>query len=285
MINAFTIDVEDYWNVVSRDWLNDDFPPTDAVVRNTQWFLQTLDDHNTKATFFILGEVAQKFPELVKEVAQQGHEIGVHGFHHRQVFKLTPDQFRTEIIDAKKLLEDLCGSAIIGHRAPAFSINADTQWALEILAELGFQYDSSIFPIAGRRYGWPEFSHDICKVELSSGKSIIEVPMSTVNFFGRDCPAAGGGYFRHFPYAVTHAAIRKIQKKRPVIVYMHPYEIDTALRPFCNENISAKEQRKATRFHRLQLRNRRFTKAKVLKLMSDFKFTSLENIIRQYSKE
>ena len=157
-LNALTIDIEDYWSIFSRDWLHIDAEPSDAVVRNTEWFLQTLAQHNVKATFFILGEVAKKFPSIIKKIAEDGHEIGAHGFSHRQIFKLTEEEFRREVADCKKLLEDTTSGPVLGHRAPAFSIMPETKWALEVLAEEGFEYDSSIYPIAGGRYGWPGFS-------------------------------------------------------------------------------------------------------------------------------
>jgi polysaccharide deacetylase family protein (PEP-CTERM system associated) len=280
MVNAFTIDVEDYWNILSRDWLSEDIEPTKAVVRNTEWFLQTLGDHNVKATFFILGEVAKKFPSLVRKIAEEGHEIGIHGFSHRQIFKLTEEEFRCEIADCKKLLEDITSSCVLGHRAPAFSIMPQTKWALEILAQEGFKYDSSVYPISGKRYGWPGFSKDICKIDLPSGCTIIEVPMSTVTVFGRALPAAGGGYIRHFPYVVTKWAIKHIQKTRPAVVYMHPYEIDTERRRFEMGHLSKKGERQATRFHRLQLRNRCSVKKKLLKLLADFEFTTIKRIVQ-----
>jgi len=280
MVNAFTIDVEDYWNILSRDWLSEDIEPTKAVVRNTEWFLQTLGDHNVKATFFILGEVAKKFPSLIKKIAAEGHEIGSHGFSHKQIFKLTEEEFRREIADCKKLLEDTISGPVAGYRAPAFSIMPQTKWALDVLAAEGFTYDSSVYPISGKRYGWPGFSKDICKIDLPSGCTIIEVPMSTVTVLGKTLPAAGGGYIRHFPYVVTKWAIKHIQKTRPAVVYMHPYEIDTERRRFEMGHLSKKGERQATRFHRLQLRNRCSVKKKLLKLLADFEFTTIKRIVQ-----
>ena len=173
MSNALSIDVEDYWSIFSRDWLHQDIEPTEAVVRNTKWFLETLADNNTKATFFILGEVAKKFPSLIREIAEDGHEIGVHGFSHKQIFKLTENQFRREVADCRKLLVDISSGPVRGHRAAAFSIMPQTKWALEVLSQEGFEYDSSVYPIGSGRYGWPGFSKDICKVDLPSGRSII----------------------------------------------------------------------------------------------------------------
>lgn len=282
MINALTVDVEDYWSIFERDWLNiSDAEPTDAVVRNTHWFLQTFNDHNVKATFFILGEVAQSFPQLIKEIANQGHEIAAHGFYHRQIFKLSRNEFKKEVEDAKKLLEDLSGHQVIGHRAPAFSINRETQWALEVLAELGYKYDSSISPLAGKRYGWPGFKKEIHSMLLSNGLNIIEVPMSTISLGIKEF-GIGGGYLRHFPYLYTKLAMKHIQKKRPVIIYMHPYEIDTDIVPLKLDNLTGLGKIKAFKFHKLQMRNRQTVKGKVDKLFSDFKFSTIKDILRNF---
>lgn len=280
MTNALTIDVEDYWSVSSHDWLHIDIEPTVAVLRNTEWFLEKLEQFDVKATFFILSNVAVKFPGLIKKIAKAGHEIGSHGFSHTQIFKLDENQFRKEISGSKKLLEDITGMAVRGYRAPAFSIMPQTKWALEVLAQEGFKYDSSVFPISGRRYGWPGFSREICKVDLPSGRSIIEVPMSTVTVLGKTLPAAGGGYIRHFPYAVTKWAIKSIQKKRPVIVYIHPHEIDTEARAFDTTHLSYKERNKAIRFHKMQQRNKNTVGKKLIKLLSEFKFTTIKEVLK-----
>ena len=282
MLSALTVDIEDYWSILSRDHLMiPDAEPTEAVVRNTEWFLEVLGRNNTKATFFILGEVARAFPSLIARIHHCGHEIGVHGFSHKQVFKLDQNQFRKEVDDCKKLLEDIISSPVYGHRAPAFSIMPDTKWALEILAEAGFEYDSSIFPISTRRYGWPGFSRDICTVQVSEEKNIIEVPLTTLNMFGKALPVAGGGYLRHFPYWVTKKAITVIQRKRPVIVYMHPYEIEKADTVLDTSRLNHDGSRKVRRMHSLQLRNRHTVKRKLLRLLQDFEFTNLHQLIKR----
>jgi polysaccharide deacetylase family protein (PEP-CTERM system associated) len=281
LLNALTIDIEDYWSIFSRDWLYTEAEPGDAVVRNTEWFLKTLAGHNVKATFFILGEVAEKFPSLIRKIAADGHEISSHGFSHKQIFRLTEEEFQREVANCRKLLEDITSSPILGYRAPAFSIMPQTKWALEILAQEGFKYDSSIYPISGRRYGWPGFSRDICKIDLPSGRSIVEVPLSTVTILGRILPVAGGGYIRHFPYTVTSWAMKHIQKTRPVIVYMHPYEIDTQTQYFQSEYFSGKDNRKARRFHRIQLRNRNTVGRKFVKLLDEFKFATIKEVINR----
>jgi len=279
MVNVLSIDVEDYWSIFSRDWLHLDAEVSSAVVENTEWFLQILAEKNIKATFFVLGEVAEKFPSLIKKTAEQGHEIASHGLSHKQVFKLSEEDFRQEVAESKKLLEDITGEVVLGFRAPAFSIMPQTRWALDVLAQEGFTYDSSVFPISGHRYGWPEFSQGICKIDLPLGRSIIEVPMSTVTILGKTLPAAGGGYFRHFPYVVTKWAIKHIQKKKPVIVYMHPYEIDIKPHLFDISHLSQKDKKIATRWHKIQIRNRNNMPKKINKLLSQFNFAPIKEII------
>jgi len=279
-VNALSIDIEDYWSIFYRERLLLDSRPCDAVVRNTRWFLETLDDFKVKATFFILGEVAREFPRLVREIAAAGHEIASHGSSHRQVFKLSRREFAAEVSDSRKLLEDTISAGVSGFRAPAFSIMPDTAWALETLAREGFQYDSSVYPVAGSRYGWPDFCPDICRVILSEGAGIIEVPMSRLTVMGKCFPVAGGGYLRHFPYFVTRYAVRKIQKTRPAIVYMHPYEIDLQPRDFSVSHLSESQRRCALRFHRSQLRKRNTVAGKLRNLLSDFEFTTIGRTIQ-----
>jgi len=281
MVNGLSIDVEDYWSILSRDWLHIDAEPSDAVVRNTEWFLKTLAEHNVKATFFILGEVAKKFPGLITRIAQAGHEVASHGWSHTQIFKLNKEQFRKEIVDSKKLLEDITSCPVFGYRAPAFSVMPSTKWALEVLLQEGFEYDSSIFPVSGKRYGWEGFSKDICRVELPSGRTIVEVPMSTVTILGKSLPAAGGGYIRHFPYAFTRWAIKRIQKVRPAIVYIHPYEIDAEPRAFDMEHLFCKERNRVIKFHKIQQRNRNTTASKLFKLLKEFKFSTIGEVINK----
>lgn len=281
MLNVLTIDIEDYWSIFSRDWLGIDAEPTTAVLKNTEWFLETLERLNVKATVFVLGEVAKRFPRLIRKVAEAGHEIGSHGLYHKQIFKLNQEQFRSEIADSKKLLEDITSGSVSCYRAPAFSITPQTKWALGVLAEEGFAYDSSIFPIAGRRYGWPGFSKRICKLNLPGGRSIVEVPLSTVRILGKDWPVGGGGYLRHLPYGITRWALRHIQKQRPAVVYMHPYEIDTEPRALDAGELSYKEQKNAVRHHKMQLRNRNTVCQKVIKLLSEFQFGSIGQVLEE----
>lgn len=280
MPNALSIDVEDYWKIFSHDWLGKDMTPTDAVVRNTHELLEIFESHNTKATFFVLGEVAKKFPDLTREIHSLGHEVAIHGYNHFVIYTINKEKFYQEVSDAKKLIEDILGQAVNGHRAPSFSIGPTTKWALEVLAELGYKYDSSVFPFSGKRYGWDGFKEDICNVKLENGDTIIEVPMSTVKICGRNFPACGGGYLRHFPYIYTKWAMSQIQKKRPSIVYMHPYDFDTKPGPEDIESsIRTDAPLKSKIRHALQLRNRKTMRSKLLRLLNTYKFAPIRDII------
>lgn len=281
MPNALTIDVEDYHCIVSRDWCGEDMAPTRKVVENTRRMLEWFAARGVLGTFFTVGEVAKTYPELVRQIAAAGHELGVHGFYHRQVFKLDAESFRREVADAKALIEDISGRAVMGHRAPAFSIMPQTEWALEVLAEAGFRYDSSIFPIKGRRYGWPGFRLDIHEIALPSGRSIIEAPLSTVKLFGRRWPACGGGYIRHFPKFVSRWAMRRVQAERPAILYMHPYEIETNAGAVNTSGLPHEAARRLRRMHRLQLRNRGSVEDKIISLLAEFEFAPLSQIIEK----
>jgi len=279
-INALTLDVEDGWSIFSRDWLSREIEVTDAVVRDTKWVLDALGQRNIRATFFILGNVAQKFPSLIRRIANGKHEIGVHGFSHKQIFKLTKEGFRSEVADVKKLLEDIISAPVLGYRAPAFSVIPKTSWALEVLAEEGFIYDSSIVPCKNRRYGWPDFSRDICRIDLHGGSSIIEVPMTIVNFpvIGKAF-VTGGGYIRHFPYCLSSFMIKLIQKHRPAIVYMHPYEFGKEIYPLSFGHLSKQKKRQALRHLKFAARNRKYMPCKLKKLLSEFKFSTIGRLI------
>ncbi len=280
VINALSIDVEDYWAIFNRDWLGVHVEPTDAVVRNTEWLLEKLNEYGMKATFFILGEVAETFPFLVRRIFDLGHEIASHGISHKQIFKLNKEEFRKDASDSKRVLEDIISSRIYGFRAPAFSITPKTEWALAILAEVGFEYDSSIFPIsASRRYGWPKFCRKICKLDLPSGNSIVEVPLSTVKVLGKSFPVGGGGYIRHLPYTYTKWGLRCVQRHRAAIVYLHPYEIDTKAVEYATIHLDNEQKNTAIRFHRFQLRNRNTMKRKINRMLSEFQFATIREVV------
>ena len=231
MPNAFSIDVEDGISIAMRDQFGTKVPQTNRVVVQTQKILELLAASNTKATFFVLGAVAETFPELVREINRDGHEIGVHGYNHIVFSQMKPGQARMEVIRAKQLLEEITGNAVIGHRAPCFSVTESTAWALDVLLEAGFHYDSSIMPCSGIGYGWPGQSLDIGRINTPQGRSIIEVPLTVATVFGRKFPALGGSYFRLLPYGICRRVLEKVEKVRPAIVYLHPYELDSERYP------------------------------------------------------
>jgi len=231
MKNALTIDVEDYFHVAAfssvcspERW--DSYEC--RVERNTDRLLAIFDENNVKATFFILGWVAERFPALVRRIAEMGHEVASHGFSHRLIYEQTPDDFRVETIKSKHILEDIAQSSVIGYRAASYSITKQSEWALDILADAGFQYDSSIVPVYHDLYGIPGAPDSPGVISTPDGRSLVEFPPSTVKFANARIPVGGGGYFRIFPYAITRKALSYINQKegKPFSFYLHPWEID-----------------------------------------------------------
>jgi polysaccharide deacetylase family protein (PEP-CTERM system associated) len=230
MLNAMTVDVEDYFHasafdrVVSRaSW--DELES--RVVSNTHRLLDLFSAHDVRATFFVLGWVADRFPALVRDIAARGHELASHGQHHQLVYMLTPDQFREDVRRAKSTIEQLTGAAVRGYRAPSFSIIKQSLWALDVLIEEGHTYDASIFPIRHDRYGIPDAPRAPHVIQRSAG-SIVEFPSSTIRVGDANYPIAGGGYFRLFPYAATQWGIARVNTndREPVMLYVHPWEVD-----------------------------------------------------------
>lgn len=277
--SALTVDVEDAVNQAMRNFFATDMKPTERVYKNTVQLLDLFSEYNALATFFILGEVAEEHPGLIREIASRGHELGIHGYSHARYYNLSKEKAREEIVSAKHLVEDISGMKVLGHRAPEFSINQGTLWVLEILTDSGIKYDSSIFPAATGRYGWPGFTKKIDWLHLNDGRKIIEAPLSVVNYFGKEIPACGGGYLRTFPYLFTNHAFKRVLKERPVNVYLHPYEIDTP--PFQKFYMDAVDQ--SILKNRFQIKSYWFNRSTVLpklkRLLQDFKFNSLQNII------
>jgi polysaccharide deacetylase family protein (PEP-CTERM system associated) len=229
--DILSVDVEDYFHVeafagcVSRDdW--ERYPS--RVRRNTLEVLSLFAEHGARGTFFVLGWVAERDPQLVREIAAAGHELACHSFAHRQVFALTPEEFRADLRRAKAAIEDAAGAKIFGYRAPTFSIVRRSLWALDILAEEGFLYDSSVFPIHHDLYGFPDAPRRAYKHSCAAGGAILEIPMSTVRIAGKNLPVGGGGYLRLLPMSYTRWAMRAVHEReqQPVVVYLHPWEID-----------------------------------------------------------
>ncbi len=221
--SILTVDVEDW----PQSTLNQDLPLTDRVVANTRDLLDLFDRSGARGTFFVLGLVAERFPSLVREIATRGHEVASHGRSHRAVASLGAEGFRDDLRRSLRAIEDALGGRVLGYRAPDFSIGAGDLWALEILAEEGLVYDSSIFPFRGRRYGIPEAFREPGLVRCRSGRQLVEFPLTTIEILGARIPVAGGGYFRLLPYGITRQALRAAVKAgTPAVCYFHPYEID-----------------------------------------------------------
>jgi len=228
--NALTVDVEDYFHVsalagaIHRDtWDSRE----SRVEGNVRRLLALFDETGARGTFFVLGWVAERYPELVREIARRGHEIACHGFSHRLVYEQPPEEFHEETLRAKKLLEDVTGSEVLGYRAASYSIVRRSLWALDTLVELGFAYDSSIFPVHHDRYGIPDAERSPHRLSTPGGKVIVEWPLSTARVFGAKLPVSGGGYFRLLPYSYTRYCMKKWnQQGLPAMFYLHPWELD-----------------------------------------------------------
>ncbi len=229
MKNAMSIDVEDYFQVSAfaphirrEDW--DTLPC--RVERNVDVILGLLDEADAKATFFTLGWIAERYPQLVRRIVDNGHELASHGYGHQRASDLTPAEFRADIVRAKRILEDLGGVAVRGYRAPSFSINQANWWAVEELENAGYVYSSSIYPVRHDHYGMPDaprFPH-----RPNGAGGILELPPTTLPLLGRNLPAAGGGWFRLLPYAMSRWMLRRVnrQDRAPCMFYFHPWEID-----------------------------------------------------------
>jgi polysaccharide deacetylase family protein (PEP-CTERM system associated) len=264
MLNALTVDVEDWpQSSLDRSW-----PISERALHNTRRMLALLVEEGVQATFFVQGMVAERFPELVKEIAAPGHEVATHGHSHELIFRLGRRAFAAELRYSVQMLEDLSGQRVLGHRAPDFSITKDSLWALEEIAALGLRYDSSIFPIYNPRYGiqdaqrFPHFRN-----------GLIEFPISTVRWAGINLPVAGGGYLRLFPYAVTRWAIRRINAQgQPAMIYLHPYELDTEELRLLGDQIPWS-------LRLTQGLNRGRTEAKLRALMRDFELAAVREVL------
>ena len=228
--HVISVDVEDYFQVEAfsdivdrKSW--DQYPS--RVEGNTKRILDLLDESDVKGTFFILGWVAERYPNLVREIVSRGHEPACHSYWHRMIYKLEPEEFREDTLRAKSVIEQAAGSPVYGYRAPSFSIVTRSLWALEILAECGFTYDSSIFPIHHDTYGIPGAPRAPFRIDTPAGP-VVECPMSTFRMLGKqNLPVGGGGYLRMLPFWYTRLGCRRLQSQRvPLVVYIHPWEID-----------------------------------------------------------
>lgn len=277
--NALTVDVEDWHNATILQCTGRIEPPTMSVVRNTLGLLELMEEHQTKATWFFLGEVAEAFPELVRRVAEAGHEVGVHGFHHQPLNEFDATAFKTQIARARAAVEQSSGKKVLGHRAVDFSLRKETEWALDVLAELGFLYDASLFPVWTPRYGVGGAPLAAHRVALRDGRQILEVPVSVADICGMRVPFAGGGYFRLLPLAATRVLFLLTARGRPVVFYLHPCEIEPESElGHLPDELSEQEKDEIRRCFRSQTRGRAQGVRKLRVLLSKYRFDTVENV-------
>ena len=274
IVNAMSIDVEDYFHVAALAGSIDRARWNDMeyrVVENTRRLLDLFDEQRVRSTFFVLGWVAQRSPHLIREIHDRGHEVASHGMSHLLIYNQTPAEFERETRESKALLEDIIGAPVIGYRASTYSITSKSLWALDIILEAGFLYDSSVFPIRHDMYGIPDASPVPAPMVTPKGASIVEFPMSTAPMFGMKMPVSGGGYFRLLPYWLTRAGLRKLNhdQRRPFIFYLHPWEIDPG-QPRVPTTFKSR-LRHYTNLDRVDERLRRLT--------SEFRFSAVRDVL------
>jgi polysaccharide deacetylase family protein (PEP-CTERM system associated) len=275
---TLSIDWEDFGQLLGRDRSGVLTPPLPKTIdRQTDIMLDMLNTTNRKATFFILGMLARHRPDLVKKIAAEGHEIGLHGQYHINMRKLNRQQAYNDINESKKLVTDIIGGPVYGYRAPYFSIDETNLYVLEVLTELGLMYDSSIFPIKLKRYGIANFNKEDALYKLNNGKEIVELPLSVAPFNGKDIPIAGGGYMRAFPKFFLNRMFRKLdESQKNVMLYMHPYEFDTKWID-CSTNYPEGKNYSSAKTFLINLRwnlFRRTIRNKIQSLLKTYEFTT-----------
>ncbi|WP_420388929.1 XrtA system polysaccharide deacetylase [Marinobacter sp.] len=272
--NALTIDVEDYFQVAAlaeavdrEDWHSMEY----RVEANTHRLLELLERHDTRATFFTLGWVAEKSPGLVRDIQRAGHEVASHGYSHQLIYNQTPEVFREETRRSKKILEDITGEPITGYRAASYSITNQSRWALDILAEEGFVWDSSIFPVHHDRYGMPGTPRWPHRLTTDNGHELAEFPLSTLKFPGYTLPIAGGGYFRLFPYWFSRWGLGSINRQgQPFVFYLHPWEVDPG-----QPRLDVKWFSRFRHYNNLDVCEHRLEQ-----LLGHFRFTAMGDVLR-----
>jgi polysaccharide deacetylase family protein (PEP-CTERM system associated) len=271
IVNAMTVDIEDYFQVSafenhisSEDWGK--LPA--RVDANTEQVLALFESEDVKATFFVLGWIAERYPELIKKIVNSGHELASHGYEHIRVINQSPKEFRDDVTKTKSILEDISGQEVKGYRAASYSIGCDNLWALDILKETGHHYSSSIYPVKHDHYGMPEAPRFAFYLKENS---ILEVPVTTIRLLGKNYPGGGGGFFRLFPYHLSRWAISRVNKqdKQPGIFYFHPWEIDPDQPK--QEGISKK-----TRFRHYY--NLDKMEPRLMRILHDFKWGRMDEI-------
>lgn len=274
-VNAFSVDVEDWYQVADFDAVIP-FAEWDRyesrVGRNTDAVLRLLDEAGCRGTFFVLTWNAERHPEIVRRIAAAGHEVATHGYAHRIVYEQTPEQFRADVERAKKTLEDIIGEAVLGYRAPSFSFTKQSLWAPDILLDLGLRYDSSVFPVRDSLYGMPDAERFPYVIRERDGRRLLEFPITTTEFLGRNLPLGGGGYLRVFPYQYMRWGMRRVNRHehRSAVVYIHPWEIDPG-----QPRVKTAGKRGFSS-HYVNLGR---TEAKLRRLLRDFRFAPMRDLL------
>jgi polysaccharide deacetylase family protein (PEP-CTERM system associated) len=273
IVNAMTVDVEDYFHVSTFEktvprssWDSRE----SRVVRNTERLLEIFERSRLQATFFVLGWVAERYPTLVRRIADAGHELASHGFAHRLVYDQSPEQFRDDLRRSRAAISHASTAPVLGYRAPSFSITPRSLWALDVIREEGFVYDASVFPIRHDRYGLPSSPRHFHAMERTAG-TLWECPGSTVRVAGTNLPVAGGGYFRLLPYAWTRWGISRLNTRegRAAVFYLHPWEIDPEQPRLPGSALSLFR-------HYTNLKR---TEARLGRLLSEFRFAPLGDLL------
>jgi len=293
IINFLSIDVEDYFQVSAFEavspperWEKCEF----RVDRNTEKILRILEEQEVRATFFILGWVARRFPELVRRIAGLGHEVASHGYGHRRIPTQSRAEFREDVRHSKALLEDLTGERVLGYRAPSYSIGLNSLWAYDELMAAGYRYDSSVFPVKHDFYGlpdWPRFPFCVWRrgdgdwapgIGEGGEARFLEIPITTLQLAGRNLPIAGGGYFRLLPYAITRWGLQRINRveQRPFVFYLHPWELDPDQPRMVGAGLKSRFR------HYLNLEK---TEARFRALLQDFSFAPIQSALAGYSSQ
>jgi polysaccharide deacetylase family protein (PEP-CTERM system associated) len=273
-LNAMTVDVEDYFHVsalagsIARDrWDSMEY----RAEASTGRLLELFADRGIHATFFVLGWVSERSPDLVRRIAAAGHEIACHGQSHELVYRQAPAVFREETLRSKACLEDLIGSPVRGYRAASYSITGESLWALDVILDAGFAYDSSVFPIRHDVYGLPEAPLRPARITAPSGRTLVEFPLSVAEVLGLRLPVAGGGYFRLFPYALTRAGLRHVNRsaRSPFVFYLHPWEVDPD-----QPRIAAPLKSRFRHYTNLDV-----CETRLVRLLSEFRFGRMDRVL------
>jgi len=270
MINAMTVDLEDWHHSIDSIPFDNWDKYESRIEKNTYKILEVFNHSDIKATFFILGYVAQKYPMLIKDISSLGHEIATHGHSHRLIYRQTPQEFREDLKRSISVIENASQQKVLGFRAPYWTITKESYWALDILLEEGLKYDSSIYPIKTYLYGIPDAPVYPYVVKGNNGKKLIEFPPSTVTVFGKRVPVAGGFYMRLLPYWFINSGIKRINKEgQSAIVYIHPPEFDPQ-KPV----IKLPFMEKILHYYNLDV-----MEGKIKQLISEFKFGPLKELL------